>query len=505
MPELTQAYLVAKYDPNGALQWAISLGRTFLANASIDILDLTIDEGMGRFAIVGVYNGQMDIDPGPGTVVMQPSTFSSCYKSFVALYDMEGTYLSHMTLGTTCNEQVEIESAAFTPDHELVIGGTYFGTPDMDPVGTTTLPFGEDPWVARYSIPFSLDWVVPVNAQTGRTYGVAVSPTGQVAIVGSARGTSVDFDPGPGQSQTNLTSNESAFGALYSASGEFIWAHRLAAGSGQSTGLEVGFDEVGDLFFQGKVSYTSTSPFDLDPGPGIANFNKMPESCCNRFIQKLSNNGVYLWARMAWSSELSVSSEANRIALLDDVIVVGGDVNYNYAYRTFQAPGAVWTPLPECDGFGSRHYLAGLDRNTGELAWVLHDTIYCDSGPYSEFLGLDVAAGGAIALFGYFNMIMDGSMGLGEDIISGGNVVFISRFNAGDITTAVSNVPAAGAVSGLHVVSTTLTDMGGRMVRPVLPGTLQPADLHGLPPGIYLVTERLSDGTLRTRRSAWME
>jgi len=50
----------------------------------------------------------------------------------LSLYDLDGTYLSHMTLGTTCNAQVTIFGAAFTPDHKLAVGGEYFGTPDMD-------------------------------------------------------------------------------------------------------------------------------------------------------------------------------------------------------------------------------------------------------------------------------------------------------------------------------------------------------------------------------------
>jgi len=498
MPSLSASCFVAKYDAAGALPWAIALGSS--GGGRLDITDLAFDEGMDRFAIVGVYSGAIDIDAGPGTVVMQPSTQSSCWKSFVALYDLDGTYLSHMTLGTTCNAQVTIFGAAFTPDHKLVVGGEYFGTPDMDPIGTSLLPFGDDPMVARYSIPFSLDWVVPVDVDFGQVYGVAASPFGEVAIVGSAAGTSSDFDPGPGDSQTNLSSDGSAFGALYSPTGGYLWAHRLAAGTGQSTGLEVGFDDVGDLFFQGIVSYTTTSPFDLDPGPGTASFNKMPASCCNRFIQKLDNAGLYQWARMAWTGEMQVGTEASRIALLGDVIVVGGDLHNTYADKAFQAPGGIWTPLPECDGVGSRPYLAGFDRGTGQLTWVLHDTIYCDGGPQSYISGLDVAPGGAITVFGDFNVMMDGSMGLGEAIIAGGPTTYISRFNSPGITTSVAPLPPAAPEALADVVAASVFDVHGRVVLDGLDRAVEAVELRWLPFGVYLVREHLNDGRSRSRR-----
>lgn len=507
LPERTSAYLVAKYSDAGTLLWAIALGSS--NSNAFEIMDLAIDEGMGRFALVGTYSGPVDIDPGAGSVVMVPSTSSSCKKSFIALYDLDGNYLSHMTLGTTCSAQVELAAAAFTPGHRLVVGGEYFGTPDVDPIGTLNLPNGEDPFAAQYSIPFSLDWAAPINAQFGRVYGAAVSASGQVALVGRARGSSVDFDPGPGQSQTNIGSNGSAFGALYASDGSFLWAHRLASGAGQSTGLDVGFDPEGDLYFQGTVSYTTPpSPFDLDPGPGTASFlamgTPMP-TCCNRFVLKLTNAGTYAWARMVWTNQLQEASEANHIALLDQAIVVGGSTTSSYAYRTFQAPGGVWAPLPDCEEFNSSHYLTALDRNTGEVQWILFDTVNCSNG-FVDLQGLDTDANGAIVLLGQYGDLMDGSLGLDPDLLDGQPPVsFLSRFQAGDITTAVSNLPHAASVNSPHVLSTTLTDLGGRLVHPGLPRALDPADLRGLPPGIYLVTERMSDGTIRTRRTAWME
>ena len=74
---------IAKYNTNGAYQWAHGLGN---ANDE-EGLDIALD-GSNNIYVSGVFTGTIDFDPGAGTA----SITAADYSTFVAKYNSSGVY-----------------------------------------------------------------------------------------------------------------------------------------------------------------------------------------------------------------------------------------------------------------------------------------------------------------------------------------------------------------------------------------------------------------------------
>lgn len=129
-------------------------------------------------------------------------------------------------------------------------------------------------------------WVAaPVGAVSGR--GIAVTPTGQIVIVGSYAG------------QASLGSHSlyhpasplrpRAFVAALDKQGTFLWA-RGVSGVEASRATAVAVDAGGNLYVAGELA-------------GPASFGSHALSSGELFVTKLDGNGTFLWAVGASSSE----------------------------------------------------------------------------------------------------------------------------------------------------------------------------------------------------------
>lgn len=108
-------------------------------------------------------------------------------------------------------------------------------------------------------------------------------------VTGRFYGT-VDFDPGPGNSNTSAP-----FGGLFilklDSQGNFLWVKQLDGLGPHFSFVAITTDTKNNVYTTGNFRSTT----DFDPGPGISNLTPNGTDS-DVFIQKLNANGDFLWA-----------------------------------------------------------------------------------------------------------------------------------------------------------------------------------------------------------------
>jgi hypothetical protein len=191
---------LAKYDPDGNILWAFSIG-----GPGDDIAN-----GVGVYKddyvyITGSYSLSVDFDPGLGTELLVSGGDDDI---FVAAYDENGDF-------EWANGYGGIESdVAYGLDVEksgnIVVVGSFRQTVNFD--GENLTSGGEDDiFVANFDDDGDLDWVESFGstaALSDRAFDVSADHKGKIFVVGEFQG-SVDFEPGNNQEiRTSLGSTD---------------------------------------------------------------------------------------------------------------------------------------------------------------------------------------------------------------------------------------------------------------------------------------------------------
>ena len=140
---------------------------------------------------------------------------------------------------------------------------------------------------------------------------VSVDSSGNVYSTGWFNGTA-DFDPGAGT--FNLI-NSGQFGAdifisKLDSDGNFVWAKGMG-GTTSDVGYGISIDASGNVYTTGSFGGTA----DFDPGAGT--FNLTSSGGSDIFINKLNNNGDFVWAKAMgdasddFGNAISVDSSGN--------------------------------------------------------------------------------------------------------------------------------------------------------------------------------------------------
>ena len=122
---------VAAYSASGDYQWAWALGGT----GHDQVLDVKSDAD-GELFIAGSVMGQLDVDPGAGTDILNTNSNGSASDIFLGKYDVNGAYLWANLLGGTVSDSTEMQAAyGLTIDTtgSAYIVGQFFGSSDFNP------------------------------------------------------------------------------------------------------------------------------------------------------------------------------------------------------------------------------------------------------------------------------------------------------------------------------------------------------------------------------------
>lgn len=346
------------------------------------------------------------------------------------------------SLGYEAISAMDVDAAG-----NIYVTGQFAGTVDFDPgAGTTNLTSGGnyDVFIAKYNPLGNLIWARKIGGtQEDRGYDIAVSSTGEVAVVGRFLGT-VDFDPGSGVQNLTASFLWDAFILKLNSSGNYMWAYDYGDFAAEA-GTAVDIDNNGNVYFAGYYSST----LDFDPGVGVVNLT--PQSGDDVFFVKYNSAGAFQFARSVGSSGQdwchSMEVDANGNAYLTG----------KYAGTNDFDPGSGTVSLPingNVDAFVIRL------TSSGNLSWARG----IGGNQVDEGLSIAYSPSNGIYLSGLFEGTVDFNPGSGTFNMSAsqGGVFFLKLSLSGNFIWA-KQIDAETATSPYVFTPThrVTTDPGG--------------------------------------------
>lgn len=276
---------IAKYDQNGNLIWAKSVG----ANTPDIAYDIDVDATNNVYT-TGHFYGTVDFDPG-SAVANSTVNGGGQRDVFILKLDPSGNYIWCKQVGSAFDDSggaIHIDNFGNT-----WCAGYYGSTCDFDPgSGTVSIPCG-----AGYSgFILALDpagnyaniktFIAPAGGQV-IVEKIVTDATGNIYTSGFFTG-AADFDPSGSIYNLNGAIND-VFISKLDPTGSFLWA-RSIGGSGNDLGWGLTLDADNNVYTTGSFG----GPGDFDPGPGT--YSLTPAGGSDIFISKLDASGNFLCA-----------------------------------------------------------------------------------------------------------------------------------------------------------------------------------------------------------------
>lgn len=161
----------------------------------------------------------------------------------------------------------------------------------------------------------SFDWAYAIG-DTGADDGtdLTTDAAGNVYITGRFEGT-VDFDPGTGTypltAPVTTLGERDIFICKYTSAGAFVWAKQISARTVNTYEYRpvIALDGSGNVIISGLFQGTQ----DFNPGTGT--FMMTAGSVGNLFLEKLDNNGNFIWAKCvngnSWQMPSDLQADAS--------------------------------------------------------------------------------------------------------------------------------------------------------------------------------------------------
>ncbi len=309
-------FFLEKLDADGNVKWL----KVFGGSESEGMADSPAVDQWGNIYLTGFYYGSFDADPGPGVFELQPAyNFSDI---FVIKLDPDGNLLWARGVGTYTfdgGETVKIDSQG----NVIICGSFESSMNDFDPgPGALQLDaYGDgDIFIAKWNSNGEMIWTKSFGSWEEETLGdVVIDNQDNIYLTGLARGLSY-FD-----SDTLLDFPGGYFLLkLNGDSGDVIWSQ----GTEHANGGALALDNDQNLL----VGVYGGPEVDADPGPGTS----MVITNYSSFLQKLSSDGEYIWAKVIDSSS-NVSINDLEYDTLEN-IYVGGSFNKHINLGTVEQP-----------------------------------------------------------------------------------------------------------------------------------------------------------------------
>lgn len=348
---------IAQLDVNGDLEWGKVLGGTGWITPTTTLLDAS-----GNIIIAGMFDDQIDFDPGSGTFSM---TAISNQDGFVLKLDSNGNFLWAGQFSPSGTGYVF--DATIDNSDNIIIVGAFIGSCDFNPgTGTNTLTSvnhingyvvkmdggGNYVWAETFA---SVDYTSCDNVTT--------NTTGDVFIYGSAS-SFLDLDPGAGLD--TVSGSDFDFLCKLNPSGQLQWREVWDdTGFFMSAGMTC--DQNGNIVITGGAMGT----VDLDPGPATL---QVPTDSFDVFILKVDPNGNFVYGRVFGGSgfdyAIHIETDGSNNILLAGFFVGGVDMDPGLGTYYLNSAGGD-------DGFVSQFNSSGMLLSSFQVGGTLDDLVGC--------------------------------------------------------------------------------------------------------------------------------
>lgn len=372
---------VLKLDASGNFIWAHRIGATLrtVIGFSVDV------DNSGNVLVAGVFQGNVDFDPGPATYTLSAATPATTYDIFVLRLSAAGTFSWARRAGSTTQSEYA-HSIAVDGAGNCYVTGRFRNTVDFNPgagVNNLTSAGSEDIFIWKLDASGNYAWAGNMGgAGYDQGYSIAVDGTSHVILTGSYTGTA-DLDPGPAVLSMTSPGANAIFITKIAPSGALVWSRSIggvgAAGIGRSVAIDLNNEIYSSGWFSGTVDFDPGAPAEL-----------ITATLNNMYIMKLDPSGNYKW---------SLGFETNAtIANIFYSVSVDHERNV-YATGWFSDtvdfdPGPVIYPLETSDTTFDAFVLklTQCDTNSSHLRdtvcyqYQLNDSLYTVSGTYTQVL-----------------------------------------------------------------------------------------------------------------------
>jgi hypothetical protein len=270
------------HAPAQNLEWAKRMGGVSEDRGHSIVVDET-----GNVYTIGIFEGTVDFDPGPGIFNLTSAGWTDI---FVSKVDPDGNFIWAKKLGGTNFDYGY--SIALDGIGNVYTTGVFQGTADFDPGSGTfnlTSAGSTDVFISKLDPSGNFEWAKKLggtSAEMGNS--ITVDSNSNVYLTGWFSET-VDFDPGSGIFNLTSAGGSDIFIIKLNDVGNFDWAKQLG-GTGLDEGLSVAVDGSGHVYTTGFFNGTA----DFDPGPDSSNLTSLGNT--DVFISKLDASGNFVWA-----------------------------------------------------------------------------------------------------------------------------------------------------------------------------------------------------------------
>lgn len=232
----------------------------------------------GGFALHGGFGDSFDLDPGPGSAVVNTA---GGLDAFVARYAADMSFQWGLALGGNGNFTDQTSELRFDVDGAAYVGGFFNAGTDFDPgPGQAVIPAastGRDACVAKYAADGTYLWHARMLSpgSSDNIFGLEVDQ-GEVLVMGGYE-TSVDVDPGAGtqtlapitnQTGTYLVKLAASSGNLLSAA-QFDQLLEPAGGAAANSHRRcLAYTGDGHFVIAAELAFGT---YDMQIGPGVTN------------------------------------------------------------------------------------------------------------------------------------------------------------------------------------------------------------------------------------------
>ena len=260
---------ICKYSSTGAFIWARSIGNSSADYGPETVNSIDVDD-TGNVYALGAFPKPVDVDPGPGIVILNP-TVNNIDNVFLLKLDQNGDYVHAI--------KINYNAGSSDGPVELVV---------RNGVIYTCIHGGAGYYIAKFDSGLNLLWT---ELTRGETTSMAIDAMGNIIIGGYFVGT-VDFDPGPGiHYQSAPFSNLfDMFVCKLNTDGEFQWVRTMGSISQQGEFVwgVVTDQQNGDIYLTG----IEDRPVYFD---GINPAGYFQPQASDAFVEKLSADGSFKW------------------------------------------------------------------------------------------------------------------------------------------------------------------------------------------------------------------
>lgn len=314
--------------------------------------------------------------------------------------------------------------------------GSFDGMTDFDP-GPGSFPINvngnTDIFIHKMDAEGNLLWVKTYGGDRAEGgYAISVDEAENIYVTGYYSGT-INFDPPSTQYEFSEPGNGNMFVLKLDTNGNTLWARSIGGPKGE-TGYSIALDDTGNIYTTGWFNET------VDFDPGMETFSLTSNGKADVYVQKLDNNGNFIWAKSFGGIEsdygYSVRVDAN-----GNIYTTGNfleTVDFDPSENVFNV-----TCIGQDDSFVQK-----LDAD-GNFLWVR--VMDGSAGVYS--LSMDVDDIGNVVTTGAFRDVADFNPGTGVDnhTSHGLNDIFIQKLNADGQHTWTKSIGSKGRDVGIYV------------------------------------------------------